>query len=171
MEINHEDRINMGLCCSEYVLIMGIYLASKKGSVLFSINQHKQQIIDMIKFTNEEYNLFGKQLLTKGLIEKSTIKGKYKITEKWIKPTLKRKVVVREKTSPDLEDVIDYFKKINIKNYKENAEKFWRHYESRDWIAGKTKIIKWKLIVDNWNFAKETIGYMDFNQHVNLFKK
>tara|TARA_X000001382_G_scaffold105286_1_gene80479 strand:+ start:182 stop:976 length:795 start_codon:yes stop_codon:yes gene_type:complete len=78
---------------------------------------------------------------------------------------------IKKKTTyqrPTLKEVEEYFFERKIPNYKENASKFWNHYESGNWYRGKTKIKKWKMCLKNWNFSeddnkKETSG-IDFSE-------
>ena len=79
-------------------------------------------------------------------------KGRNNIIEENIKePNLKKDTY----SKPTLKDVEDYFLEKKIPSYKENALKFWSHYESVNWFRGKTKIKKWKMCVKNWDFGSD----------------
>ena len=78
---------------------------------------------------------------------------------------------IKKKTTyqrPTLKEVEEYFFERKIGNYKENASKFWNHYESVNWYRGKTKIKKWKMCLKNWDFSEDEnsdslgIDYSDF---------
>jgi hypothetical protein len=58
----------------------------------------------------------------------------------------------------DLQEVVDYFKQLGIKNAEYNANKFFNHYDSSNWTRNKTKIKKWKACVKTWDLEYETTG-------------
>lgn len=61
------------------------------------------------------------------------------------------KVVDKYKAKPkDLDMVIDYF--ITKGLSKDNATKFYNHYEASGWMRGKTKIKNWKMCLSSWDF-------------------
>tara|TARA_R110002020_G_scaffold130740_1_gene292345 strand:- start:109 stop:585 length:477 start_codon:yes stop_codon:yes gene_type:complete len=55
-----------------------------------------------------------------------------------------------------LQEVVEYFKELKIKDPEENAERFFNFYDSNNWYRGKTKIVKWKSCVKTWKFDRET---------------
>tara|TARA_R100000995_G_C3483294_1_gene125425 strand:- start:3038 stop:3787 length:750 start_codon:yes stop_codon:yes gene_type:complete len=77
-------------------------------------------------------------------------KGQNNIIEDNIKKINKKNIY----NTPTLIEVEKYFKEKDIPNYKDNANKFWSHYESANWFRGKTKIKKWKMCLKNWDFSE-----------------
>tara|TARA_R110002020_G_scaffold23348_1_gene77789 strand:+ start:2048 stop:2560 length:513 start_codon:yes stop_codon:yes gene_type:complete len=61
-----------------------------------------------------------------------------------------------DKKPNDLDEVIDYFKKLKIVEPEKNAEQFYNYYETNNWYRGKTRIVKWKSCVKTWKFDRET---------------
>jgi hypothetical protein len=55
----------------------------------------------------------------------------------------------------NVEEVIEYFKELKIKDAENSAKKFYNHYEGLNWYRGKTKIKKWKNCAKTWDFEKE----------------
>ena len=51
-------------------------------------------------------------------------------------------------TPPTQNEIIDFFKENNWS--KEEADKFFFHYQSTDWHAGKSKILDWKASAQKW---------------------
>lgn len=54
-----------------------------------------------------------------------------------------------QRIPPDLEDVVDFFKKLD-KPFIE-AEKFYNHFQSNGWlVGGKSPMKDWKAAARNW---------------------
>lgn len=53
--------------------------------------------------------------------------------------------------NPNIDECIEYFKKMKYPDYKNQAEKFFYFYESKGWMVGKNKMKKWKMAAGNWN--------------------
>jgi len=93
-------------------------------------------------------------------------RGLEKTTLKWVSPrdpgdeNDKKKVskpVNKYKSKPkDIDMVIKYFKEKDISDAKNNAIKFYNHYEASGWMRGKTKIKNWKMCLSSWDFASDS---------------
>ena len=53
-------------------------------------------------------------------------------------------------TPPSIQEVKDYFIKLNSSDANSQAERFVNHYESNGWQVGKNKMKCWKAAVRNW---------------------
>jgi hypothetical protein len=53
-------------------------------------------------------------------------------------------------TPPAIQEVKDYFIKLNSSDAHSQAERFVNHYESNGWQVGKNKMKCWKAAVRNW---------------------
>jgi hypothetical protein len=51
---------------------------------------------------------------------------------------------------PSIEEVEDYFFEKNCQQYKQEASKFWYHYDAKGWKVGKTKMKNWKSAASGW---------------------
>ena len=60
-------------------------------------------------------------------------------------------------TPPTLDDVANELKKEKVRQHREQAEKFWNFYESKNWMIGKNKMKNWKAAIKTWNFEKNNI--------------
>jgi len=58
---------------------------------------------------------------------------------------------------PTLKEVIIELRAQNIRNYVEQADKFWNFYESKNWMIGKNKMKNWKAAIKTWNFEKNSL--------------
>jgi hypothetical protein len=59
--------------------------------------------------------------------------------------------------APSLQEVMDELRSQKIRNYKNQAEKFWNFYEAKNWMIGKNKMKNWKSAIRTWNFEKDNI--------------
>ena len=103
--------------------------------------------------------LCKKMVHTIALHVESTHDTKIQVTKK------PAKVVDKYKAKPkDLDMVVDYF--ITKGLTKDNATKFYNHYEASGWMRGKTKIKNWKMCLSSCDFKdyKKTI-------HDNLWRR
>tara|TARA_R110002051_G_scaffold254787_3_gene313769 strand:+ start:412 stop:891 length:480 start_codon:yes stop_codon:yes gene_type:complete len=140
MIINNYIKIRDNYINLDLVRRVNITQASKWGSNLvfyfergheekFFFDDHQVgELIKVIKIIDKKLIVGGGQL-----VRKSTAK----------KPS-------------GLEEVVEYFKELKIKDPEENAEKFFNFYDSNNWYRGKTKIVKWKSCVKTWKLKKET---------------
>ena len=112
----------------------------------------------MNRITKLEQSVKELQILCKKMVDtislhvESTHDKKVQIDKKPVK------VVNDYKAKPkDLDMVIDYF--ITKGLSKDNAIKFYNHYEASGWMRGKTKIKNWKMCLSSWDFKdnKKTI--------------
>jgi len=55
---------------------------------------------------------------------------------------------------PTVEEVEEYLVSLDILNPKEQAIKFWNHYNAVDWKRGKVKLVSWKSAVKTWDMPK-----------------
>jgi hypothetical protein len=55
---------------------------------------------------------------------------------------------------PTIEEVIAELRTQKVRNYQEQAEKFWNFYEAKNWMIGKNKMKSWKAAIKTWNFDK-----------------
>lgn len=77
--------------------------------------------------------------------------NKESIDEKVNKESIKESITVGAKAPfkpPTVEEVRAY---IAEKGYKIDAEKWWNYYDSKNWMIGKNKMVKWKSAVATWN--------------------
>jgi len=51
---------------------------------------------------------------------------------------------------PSIEEVEDYFFEKNCQQYKQEASKFWYHYDANGWKVGKNKMKNWKSAASGW---------------------
>lgn len=58
-------------------------------------------------------------------------------------------------TPPTLEEVITELRLQKVRNYQQQAEKFWNFYESKNWMIGKNKMKSWKAAIKTWGFEKQ----------------
>ena len=76
--------------------------------------------------------------------------------------TVNDNVIKVNKGKPlNLQEVIDYFIEQRILHPKDNAEKFYHHYEANGWMRGKAKIKSWKSCVKTWKLPKQKITDLD----------
>lgn len=59
---------------------------------------------------------------------------------------------------PTVQEVEEYLRSINIRDAKENANRFFNFYESKGWMVGKNKMKNWKAAIKTWKFEKEDKG-------------
>ena len=74
---------------------------------------------------------------------------------------IKNEKNVRNKNSipPTLDEVREYIKS---KNYSVDSQKWYDHYESRGWMAGKTKMKDWQAGIRTWTHDN---GFKKTNKH------
>ena len=58
---------------------------------------------------------------------------------------------------PSIEEVETYLRSLNIRDPKNNAQKWFNFYESKGWMIGKNKMKNWKSAVNTWNFEKNNM--------------
>ena len=58
-------------------------------------------------------------------------------------------------TTPTLKEVIIELRSQNVKNYVQQADKFWNFYEAKNWMIGKNKMKNWKAAIKTWEFEKD----------------
>jgi hypothetical protein len=58
---------------------------------------------------------------------------------------------------PTIEEVELYLRSMNIRDPKNNAQKWYNFYESKGWMIGKNKMKNWKSAVNTWNFEKNNM--------------
>ena len=114
----------------------------------------------MNRITKLEQSVKELQILCKKMVDTITIqKDLNKDIVKWVSPRdpgdenviKKTKPVDKYKAKPrDLDMVVDYF--ITKGLSKDNATKFYNHYEASGWMRGKTKIKNWKMCLSSWDF-------------------
>ena len=124
--------------------------------------------LDLVKYINVTKSKFGFTIFfcfEKGHEEKFFFDNQQEdLFKKTIKNIDKKLIVgagqlARTRTAKKpsgLQEVVEYFKELKIKDPEENAEKFFNFYDSNNWYRGKTKIVKWKSCVKTWKFDKET---------------
>ena len=59
--------------------------------------------------------------------------------------------------APTIEEVSELLRSQKVRNYRQQAEKFWNFYEAKNWMIGKNKMKNWKSAVKTWNFEKDNI--------------
>ena len=130
-----DDYINLDL-----VRRVNTTRASKWGSTIVFYFEGGQQE----KFFFDDHQV-GELIKVIKIIDKKLIVGGGQLVRK-----------STAKKPSGLEEVVEYFKELKIKDPEENAEKFFNFYDSNNWYRGKTKIVKWKSCVKTWKFDKET---------------
>lgn len=61
-------------------------------------------------------------------------------------------------TPPTVEEIAEHMHSIGVLSPKENAQKFWSHYEAKGWMIGKNKMKKWKAAIATWDLPKAGKG-------------
>lgn len=56
---------------------------------------------------------------------------------------------------PTLQEVTAELRSQRVRNYPQQAEKFWNFYEAKNWMIGKNKMKSWKSAIKTWNFEKD----------------
>ena len=52
-------------------------------------------------------------------------------------------------TTPTLDEVQAYMDEIG--EHRFTAVRFWNYYEAKGWVLGKSKMVFWKRVLDNWS--------------------
>lgn len=52
-------------------------------------------------------------------------------------------------TTPTLDEVQAYMDEIG--EHRFTAVKFWNYYEAKGWVLGKSRMVFWKRVLDNWS--------------------
>lgn len=76
-------------------------------------------------------------------------------------PPKKRKVFKPPTLNEVEEHLIEKFP--DFENWKREASKFWNYYDSKNWVVGKSKMVRWKSACTNWvnrsnEFSNERTG-------------
>ena len=58
---------------------------------------------------------------------------------------------------PTLQEVINELRNQRVRNYQQQAEKFWNFYEAKNWMIGKNKMKSWKAAIRTWNLEKDNL--------------
>lgn len=58
---------------------------------------------------------------------------------------------------PTQQEVETYLRSQNVRDPKENAERFFNFYESKGWMIGKNKMKNWKAAIKTWKFEKDKL--------------
>ena len=58
---------------------------------------------------------------------------------------------------PTLQEVTAELRSQKIRQYQQQADKFWNFYEAKNWMIGKNKMKSWKAAIKTWNFEKDNI--------------
>jgi hypothetical protein len=58
---------------------------------------------------------------------------------------------------PSLQEVTEELKSQRVRNYQQQADKFWNFYEAKNWMIGKNKMKSWKAAIKTWNFDKDNL--------------
>lgn len=56
---------------------------------------------------------------------------------------------------PELHEVVSELRSQKVRNYQQQAEKFWNFYESKNWMIGKNKMKSWQAAIKTWSFEKD----------------
>ena len=59
--------------------------------------------------------------------------------------------------APTLLEVSNELKSMKVRNYQQQADKFWNFYESKNWMVGKNKMKNWKASIKTWEFEKDNL--------------
>lgn len=59
--------------------------------------------------------------------------------------------------SPTLDEVRQELKSQRVRNYEDQANKFWNFYEAKNWMIGKNKMKSWRAAIKTWNFDKDNL--------------
>jgi hypothetical protein len=59
--------------------------------------------------------------------------------------------------APTLQEVTNELKALKVRNYQQQADKFWNFYESKNWMVGKNKMKSWKASIKTWEFEKDNL--------------
>tara|TARA_R110000868_G_scaffold349505_1_gene610833 strand:+ start:566 stop:871 length:306 start_codon:yes stop_codon:yes gene_type:complete len=59
--------------------------------------------------------------------------------------------------APTLLEVSNELKSMKVRNYQQQADKFWNFYESKNWMVGKNKMKSWKASIKTWEFEKDNL--------------
>jgi hypothetical protein len=59
--------------------------------------------------------------------------------------------------APTLQEVSNELKALKVRNYQQQADKFWNFYESKNWMVGKNKMKNWKASIKTWEFEKDNL--------------
>jgi hypothetical protein len=58
---------------------------------------------------------------------------------------------------PTIQEVVNELRQQRVRNYQQQADKFWNFYEAKNWMIGKNKMKSWKAAIKTWNFDKDNI--------------
>ena len=113
---------------------------------------NKYQVVTLCKW--EKLQSDNKQI-TSNLTDKQQTNNKQITTTKESKENkeVKKQEIERERKRfypPSIEEVEDYFFEKNCQQYKQEASKFWYHYDANGWKVGKNKMKNWKSAASGW---------------------
>ncbi len=134
--------VNLGLFEQDGGLITCIKMAQRIDQSMTS-NPEMRRIIEGFKVNNHD------AVMTQSA---EPMQDKIRLEE------IKKEPVKRKRFSPPIQkEVFSYMseKGLSLELASIEASKFWNFYDSKDWVVGKSKMVRWKSSASSW------IGRMD----------
>lgn len=85
------------------------------------------------------------------------IEPQWRLNEPVVETLEKIKSKDKRFVPPTLQEVTNELRNQKVRNYQQQADKFWNFYEAKNWMIGKNKMKSWKAAIKTWNFEKDSI--------------
>lgn len=124
-----------------------------------SNNPYKGSLFSMVDFTDATSPFNGRPLFSSSTVNGLPLASTSPFIGRPLVPSKTYKLnSINERENLLTQDlIIEYF--LSQKSNKEEAQKFWNHYESNGWlIGGKTPMIDWQASARNWIIRSKDIN-------------